>query len=213
MMNTVVRRGAVAGMALLICSVAAAAQTHAPVDPATVPELRAEFARAEQLGLNVAPLIAKARQGYLASASTNRVRDAVRGMTDRLVAAREALAPVQADGELEAGANAMQHGVSRDALRQLRAIERSRSLIVPLGVLQDLVEVRGVSVKDAMATVVKLVRNRVADTQIAMLGRNVQGDVALGLAPSVAMEVRLKGVLSLPQGPLQGTAVAPNRQR
>jgi hypothetical protein len=188
-----------------------AQQSRAAVDPASVPELKAEFDRAAKLGLSVEPLIAKARQGYFGLASTSKIRVAVHTMTDRLVTARQALDPVQGDAELLAGADAIQKGVPDEVLRQLRALQRTRSLAVPLGVLQDLVD-RGVSVKDATASVTTLVKRNIADTQIASLSKNVQGDITQGLAPSVAMQLRLKGVLSLPQALAPAAAVAPSRR-
>lgn len=203
--------GALALLSAVAASVAAQ-QPRVPADPASVPELRAEFERATSLGLPTGPLVAKARQGYLAPASPARIRDALRALTDRMVTARTALSPVHSELELEAGAHALQAGIPARVLRDLRAADPGRSLTVAIGVLQELV-VRGVPLKQATASVDAMVRRQMADVVIASVGRNVQGDVASGLAPSVAMDVRSRGVLSLPQAAVTGPAVAPTTTR
>jgi hypothetical protein len=218
MNSNFLRRGIPAAIALTLLagglSVAAqpagAQASRVGADPVAIPELRAEFERAAKLGLATEPLIAKARQGFVAAASTGRIRDAVRGLTDRLVKARTALQPVRSDAELEAGASALQSGIPDGVLRDLRKVDRNRSLAVPIGVLEELV-VRGVPLKQAATNVQAMLRRNVGDVIIASVGRNVQGDVASGLAPSVAMDVRSRGVLSLPQAAAAGAAVAPTR--
>jgi hypothetical protein len=126
------------------------------------------------------------------------------------VKARTALQPVQNAAELEAGANALQVGISDAVLRDLRKVDRTRSLAVPIGVLHELV-VRGVPLDQATTNVRAMLQRNLGDVVIAAVGRNVQGDVASGLAPSVAMDVRSRGVLSLPQAVAPGAAVAPTR--
>jgi hypothetical protein len=207
-----VRAARAAALALVLGASAGAQQSRTPQDPTTVPELRPEFERAVALGLPTAPLVSKARQGYLAPASPARIRDALRALTDRMVVARTALNPVQSDTELEAAAHALQTGIPERVLRELRAADPGRSLTVAIGVLQELV-VRGVPLKQATASVEAMVRRQMADVVIASVGRNVQGDVASGLAPSVAMDVRSRGVLSLPQAAVAGPAVAPTTTR
>ncbi|HYV96228.1 MAG TPA: hypothetical protein VE967_02095 [Gemmatimonadaceae bacterium] len=215
MTRSLIRSGAAAALALLALHGGSVAHAQQPrtTDPASVPELKTEFDRAAKLGLNAEILVAKARQGYLGAASTGKIRSVVHAYTDRLVAARDALAPVHDDAELVAGAEVMQKDVPASVLRTLRAAQRTQSLVVAIGALQDLVEIRGVSVKQATDMVLTMVKNHATDTQIASVGQKVQEDVALGLAPSLAMEVRLKGVLSLPQGPAASPQLAPNRRQ
>ena len=196
----------------LSAATAVAQQVPMSVDPRTVPELKAEFARAAKLGLPEAPLVSRARLGYSYNASVKRIGDVMHALTDRMVMARNALTPVQADAELEAGANAIQSGVPERVLRNLRTAQPVRSLAVPIGVLQELV-LRGVPWKQAAVKVDSMLKRNVADVQIALLGRDIQADIASGLAPSVALDVRSRGVLSLPQGAVQGSAVAPTTIR
>jgi hypothetical protein len=203
-------RYVVAALALVLTSNGLAAQqARVPADPTTVPELKPEFDRATKLGLPIDALVASARKGYLLAVSTNKIREALRERTDRLVAAREALKPVQSNAELEAGANALQSSIPERELRELRRVAKGRSLEVPIGVLEELVA-SGVSPKQAADNVKQMISKNVADVHIASLGTFVQGDVASGLAPSLALDVRSKGVLSLPQAAATPLQVAPN---
>jgi len=49
--------------------------------------------------------------------------------------------------------------------------------------------------------------------QIAGLGAAVQADVAAGLAPDAALEVRARGVMSLLPSPAAAAALAPSGRR
>ncbi len=167
-----------------------------------------ELDRAVALGLPLAPLEAKAREGYLKGAGTVRVREVVRQLTDRMVEARDALAPVHSANEILEGAKALQQGVPASVLRSLRATQRERSLEVSLGVLTELV-VRKVPVQRAAAEVTKMLQRNVSETILIAFGRGVQGDISAGLAPTVALDIRSRGVLSLPQLPLAGAVLSP----
>jgi len=211
MTTSLFRRGLmVAGALLLTAGLADAQGGRSAGDPTIVPELQAEFDRAEKLGLPVEPLMAKAREGYLKQASPKQVRDAVRGMADRMVKARKALQPVHGTAELVAGADALQQNIPESVLHELRAARRTRSIEVPLGVLTELV-VRRVPLQRAVATVTLMLERDISERQMIVFGAGVQGDIAAGVAPTVALDIRSRGVLSLPQSPLQGTALDPLR--
>jgi hypothetical protein len=213
MTATRLHRGLGVAVALLFTAgPVASQQVRAPIDPATVPVLKAELDSAAKLGFSVTPLYAVARNGALRAASTKAIRDAMRGLIDRLVTARDALNPVQGDAELLAGADAIRSGVPDGVLRDLRAVQRTRSLAVPLGVLQELVA-RGVPVKKASATVAQFLRANATDAAITAVASDMPALIAQGLAPSVALELRSRGVLSLPQGLGQPSSVAPTTIR
>ena len=206
MMTTYLRRAFVAaGAMMLSASFAMAQQTRVAVDPRTVPELKAEFDRALKLGLPVAPLDGKAREGYLKQASPKTIRDAVRDFADRMVKARDALKPNRGNAEIEAGAIALQYDIPAGVLRSLRQVEQRRSLAVPIGALTELYT-RGVPLQKAAAQVESMLKLNVSDTQISALASLVQSDVAQGVAPTTALDLRSKGVLSAPQAPVAGVA-------
>ena len=179
-------------------------------DPRTVPELQSEFARAEKMGLPVEPLVAMARKGYWQDASDKQIRDAVRGYARRIERARTALRPAR-PAEMLAGADALNAGVPERVLKSLRAAARTRSIEVPLGVLTELVS-RGVPVANAAEGVETLLKREALDAQMIALGNDVLGDVAAGVAPTVALDIRSQGVLSLLPAPGQAALVAPNRR-
>jgi hypothetical protein len=141
----------------------------------------------------------------------NKIRDAVRGQADRYVTAREVLSPVQGEGEIEAGASALQQNIEKDMLRKLRNNYPSRSLTMSIGVLQELVN-KGIAPKDAYATVDRLLKRKESDTRIASLGTEMQGLLATGLAPSDAFEAISRSVLSLPQSPASAASISTQRK-
>lgn len=195
---------------LAVLTVAGAAGAQQPIpDPRTVPELQAEFTRAERAGLPVDELVAVARKGYLVHATPKQIRDAIRGHADRMSRARSALQPAR-PAEMVAGANAIKAGVPERVLKNLRAAARARSIEVPIDVLTELVA-RGAPVSMAAERVEALLRREAIDAQMVALGKDVLGDVAAGVAPTVALDIRSQSVLSLLPAPGQAAALAPNR--
>ena len=211
-MKTILMRTAVgAALALSGIAHAARAQGSTGMDLSTIPEYKAEFDRATKHGVPLAPLMGTVRRGMNENVPLNKIRDAVRTTTDRYITAREALNPVQGNAELDAGADALQVGIAKTVLQKLRANHPNRSLAVPLGALQILVT-KGVSAKNAVTTVEKMLGNKETDTRIASLGNEMQGLLATGLAPSDAFDALSRSVLSLPQSPAAGSALSPQRK-
>lgn len=213
MMTTLLRRTFVVAAALTMGSSLAVAQRSQVVDPRMVPELKAEFDRAAKLRLDVEPLDTKARQGYLFQKPQKAIVEAVRDLADRMVKARDALKPDRGTAEIVAGAGALQYDIPASALRNLRQVQKSRSLAVPIGSLTELVA-RGVPTQKALAQVESMLKSNFADAQISALASAVTNDVAQGVAPTTALDLRSKGVLSLPQASLPGvaaTAIKPPR--
>lgn len=207
-MKTMTMCGALVAAALISVASAGQAQVNLP-DPREVPELQSEFARAEKAGLPVEELIAIARKGYLFHESSKTIRTTVREYANRLERARNALQPAR-PGELRAGAEAIRAGVSERVLKSLRAAAPTRSIEVPLGVLTELVT-KGASVQMAAERVETMLRRQALNAQIVALGNDVLGDVAAGVAPTVALDIRSQSVLSLLPAPGPAAAVAPNR--
>lgn len=205
MMTTFLRRALVAAGALTMGASLSAAQQGRVVDPRTIPEIKAEFDRADKLGLPVEALDTKAREGFMKQASAKAVREAVRDYADRMVKAREALKPTRGAAEIAAGADALQYDVPERVLRNLRQAQKNRSLEVPLGLLTELV-VEGVPLQKATAQVESMVNAGIAESRMITLVSEVQRDVAQGVAPTTALDLRSKGVLSLPQAPGAGVA-------
>jgi hypothetical protein len=190
---------------------AAGAQGSSVPDPTAVPQLKAEFDRASKQNVPVALLIAKARHGMMLDVPVGKIRDAVRAQAERYVTAREVLSPLQSETELAAGADALQQDIPKSVLRNLRTSHPSRSLTMSIGVLQELVA-RGVPVKQAVATVDRMLHNKESDVRIASLSTDIQGLLATGLAPSAAFDALSRGVLSLPQSAASGSALTPQRR-
>jgi len=199
------------GIAVALLASAAAAQDprlEAKLDPATRREVAMVIEQARGRGLPVEPLVDKALEGVTKRAPGPRIVSAVARLSERLEAAREALGPNATPAEVRAGAEALAAGVPDSALRELRAAAPGVSLAVPLGVLTQLVS-RGVAVDRAAATVLDLLRRGARPPQLIALGEAVQEDIAQGMAPGTALDVRLRGILgSLPQTATTAATVA-----
>lgn len=172
-----------------------------------------EIAQAAARGLPVRPLIAKAQEGVTKRATGERIRVAVAAQARRLELAREHLAPSPSEAELVAGADALAVGVPAPMLRQVRAAyPAGQSVAMPLDVLTELVA-RRVPPDRALEQITDLMRRGATPTQIAGLGASVQADVAAGLTPDAALEVRARGVMSLLPAPTAAAALAPRGTR
>jgi hypothetical protein len=172
-----------------------------------------EIAQAEARGLPVRPLIAKAQEGVTKRATGERIRVAVASQARRLEQARDLLAPSPSEAELVSGADALAVGVPAPMLKKVRAAYPvGHSVAMPLDVLTELVA-RGVPANHALEQITQLMTRGATPTQIASLGASVQADVAAGLTPDAALEVRARGVMSLLPSPAAAAALAPRGSR
>lgn len=147
-------------------------------------------------GVPIDPLVRKVREGVSKKSDPARIETAVQRLAQRLETSYTALAPTFSVEEVSAGADALQVGVPASTLRDLRKIWLTRPLTVPLGVLYELVS-REVPVARATKRVRELMNKGANDAQLATLSANVVADVAAGLAPDAALELRAKGVMTL----------------
>jgi hypothetical protein len=187
-----------AGLTLLAASALRAQDARLSLirDDATRDAVRAQLASASSRGLPADPFMSKALEGVAKKASTKSIRSAMAALEKRMRVANAALAPSPTVDELAAGADALSVGVSEKTLKQLRATAPGRSIAVELGVLTELVA-RGVPAKQATKAVLDLMARGATGVQLTALGRDVQGDVAAGLRPDVALDLRGRNVLSL----------------
>jgi hypothetical protein len=158
--------------------------------------IRTLIADAAAKGLPTSPLVTKVREGIAKRATPDRIRNATSLLADRLAKASDALAPTRSSEELSAGADALQAGVPASTLRDMRKLWPGKPLTVPLGVLSEMVA-SGVSQAVATRRVRELLIKGATGAQFASLGTEVRNDIASGLAPDAAMELRSKGVISL----------------
>jgi hypothetical protein len=96
-------------------------------------------------------------------------------------------------------------------LKQIRAAwPATQSVAMPIDVLTELVA-RGIPPRSALQQITTLMARGATPSQIAALGASVQADVASGLAPDAALEVRARGVMSLLPSPAAAASLAPTR--
>ena len=158
--------------------------------------LRTLISDAAASGLPTGPLVTKVREGVAKHAEPERIRSATSLLAQRLAVAANALAPTRSSDELAAGADALQVGVPSGTLRSMRRDWPTKLLTIPLGVLAEMVA-SGVPHANASRRVHELLVKGATPGQLASLGTSVRADIAAGLAPNAAMELRSKGVLSL----------------
>lgn len=167
------------------------------------------IAQAQAKGLPVQPLISKAMEGVTKRASGSEIQKAVASLAERLEQARVLLAPSPSDAEMVSGADALAIGVPASALKKIRATwPRSQSVVMPIDVLTELVA-RNIKPNQALDQIITLMASGATPSHIAGLGASVQSDVAAGLAPDAALEVRARGVMSLLPSPAVQAAGAP----
>lgn len=204
-------------VALVLASVSAApalaqATVVLPIADAKARQaIEREIAQAAAKGLPTQPLIAKAMEGVTKQATGERIRVAVASQAKRLEQARVLLAPSPSVAELTSGADALAIGVPGAMLKQIRAAwPATQSVAMPLDVLTELIA-RGIEPKSALNQITTLMARGATSSQIAALGSSVQSDVAAGLAPDAALEVRARGVMSLLPSPAAAASLAPTR--
>ena len=160
----------------------------ARLDSAARPVVAALVDSARAAGLPTEPLVQRALEGTSKRAAGDRVVAAVRRLARDLGTARSALGPAATGPEIDAGAAALYAGARPADLTALRARRPRQSLVVPLGVLADLVAT-GVPADTAAAAVLALAATTADDDYLAFR-RNVERDIALGAPPAAAAAVR-----------------------
>lgn len=159
-------------------------------------------------GISIEPLVRKVREGVSKQADPVRIQSAVSLLAERLEASFRALAPTTSVEELSAGASALQVGVPAPTLRELRKLSPTQPLTVALGILTELV-VHRVPVAKATKRVRELLARGANNAQLVAMGENIEADVAAGITPDAALDLRAKGVMSLLSAPLGTTTLVP----
>jgi len=142
------------------------------------------------------PLLAKALQGVAMQASPTKIREAMETLEKRMRRAAELLAPHATVDEVTAGADALAARAPASALREMRKLAPNRSITVELGVLTELLA-KGVPPKRAAQRVRDVMARGGTGAQLTELNSAVQQDVAAGLRPEAALELRVRAVMSL----------------
>jgi hypothetical protein len=136
-------------------------------------------------GIPADPLYVKALEGTAKRVPPDRLLPAVRAYAGRLGEARLAFGVDATTPLLVAGADALQRGVSPDALRGLPA-DRARSPMAVM-VLADLLE-SGVPTDRALAILRDLMRDRAGDDRVLDISARVRRLIRQGLTPQEALD-------------------------
>ncbi|MGD2046270.1 MAG: hypothetical protein PVJ80_03445 [Gemmatimonadota bacterium] len=136
-------------------------------------------------GVPEEPLYVKALEGTAKRVPPARLMPAVRAYASRLGQARRAFGPEAPTPLLVAGADALQRGVSADALRALPR-DRPRSPMAVV-VLADLME-SGVPADRALAVLRDVMRQRLRDDRMLDVSARVRRLIRQGLTPRDAVD-------------------------
>lgn len=187
----------------LLAGIIVSAPLHAQIDGTEqIKDVRARTAIQQVLrntqakGVPIDALVRKVREGVSKESDASQIQAAVKGLAQRLEVSFKSLAPVFSLEELSAGESALQVGVPAPTLRDFRKLSPTRPLTVPLGILTVLVG-QEVPVSRAIKQVRELMERGASNTQLVAMGENVEADVAAGIAPDAALDLRAKGVMSL----------------
>jgi hypothetical protein len=172
-----------------------AQETFEGIDRAAAVQLGRIVQEVADRGLPSEPIVAMARHGVQMKVPSPRIVTAARAVATRLAQARDALTPsAPTEADIRAGENALSAGVSAGVLRRIRAESPHDPVVIPLGVVAQLVA-NHVSEGRAASMVIELMKRQATPEQIASYGNNVSGDIALGSTPDVAADIRLRGLI------------------
>jgi hypothetical protein len=156
-------------------------------DDATRDAVRQFVEAARARGTPTDPLVARALEGVAFKADRKKIEQALAALEKGPHATVE---------EVTAAADALAADVPEGTIRGMKRIVPQRAITVELGVLTELVA-RGVAPKRAAAMVRELMARGATGAQLTELNAAVQQDVALGVKPVAALELRSRGVMSL----------------
>jgi len=166
-------------------------RARATLPPAVYADLDALASGLATDGVPEEPLYAKALEGAAKRVPPERIVPAVRDYALRLGEARQALGAEAPVPLLVAGADALQRGVSRDALRSLPS-DRPRSPLAVLA-LAELVE-SGVPPERAIAILREAVTQSAPDGGMLDVAARVRRLVRQGATPQEALERVLRAL-------------------
>lgn len=165
-------------------------------DDATRDAVRQFVEAARARGTPTDPLVARALEGVAFKADRKKIEQAMAALEKRLRRSRDLLGARASVEEVTAAADALAADVPEGTIRDMKRIVPQRPITVELGVLTELVA-RGVAPKRAAAMVRELMARGATGAQLTELNAAVQQDVALGVKPVAALELRSRGVMSL----------------
>jgi hypothetical protein len=177
-------------------------------DDATRDMVMSYIEAARKRGTPVEPLVAKAQQGVVYKADRKSIERAMERLEKNLRRSHDLLGARATVDEITAGADAIANGVPEKAIDELRRAARRRPIDVELGVLTELVA-KGVPPTKAAEQVRELMARGATGAQLTDLSAAVQQDVALGVSPIAALELRGRGVMSLLPPPISAAAAQP----
>jgi hypothetical protein len=139
---------------------------------------------AQRRRVPVEPLVDKALEGASKRAQPEQIVRAVRALATSLERSRAILGPDASEADVVAGASALRQGVSPELLRRLRDQRQRREITVALGVLTELAA-RGAPADSVARALMALTGAGASDAVLAEFGRDVESDIASGIASPV----------------------------
>ena len=155
-------------------------------DSVTAFALRSLLDSAVERRIPTGPLVSRALEGAARRASSARILLVVREHAAAMSDARDVLGGSSTVADLDAGADALKAGITRDALRSVRSTRPSTSVAMPLTVLTDLIRQRGLPPASALDAVMTIARAPSSDEALQGLQVTVAKNAIRG--PGMALE-------------------------
>ncbi len=146
------------------------ARLEGKLSPTLARAIDAMVDSAREEALPTRPLLLKTLEGVSKGAPEPRIIVVVGQVLASLRASRAVLGPDSPEADVTAGAAALRAGVSVPALGRLRDTRPPGALVVPLGILTDLVS-GGMSPGAAEQRVIDLARTGASDADFVSMGR------------------------------------------
>jgi len=159
------------------------------LDSTVLPLVMRVVEEARSGGIPTEPLIDKALEGASKRAGGRMIVRAVRNLFNFLQEADSILGPDASDADVVVAAEAMRAGAAEEVIVEMNRLTSDNSMVVPLGVLTDLV---GMGVPSEMAgqAVLKLAADKSSDRDFLDLRTSIRNDIRAGTPPLVAASVR-----------------------
>ena len=175
-------------------------------DDATRDFVRQYVEAARVRGTPTEPLVSRALEGVAFKADRKGIEQAMTRLERRLRRSRELLGGNASVDEIAAGADALAADVPDGIIKDMKKLAPQRQITMELGVLTELVA-KGIAPKKAADMVKQLMARGATGAQLTELNAAVQQDVALGIKPVAALELRGRGVMSLLPPPASVTSL------
>ena len=146
-------------------------------------------------GLPASHIVTKVQFALVVHTPPARILETAQAVSDRLDAARGAIASDTLPADIVAGEEALSFKIPKGILTRIHDAAPNRPIAVPIGVLTQLVASK-VPAERAGQIVTDLMRRGATPAQLVALGNDVNADVQRGAKGGESADIRYRGLLT-----------------